>query len=134
MCFVWISEQTAIISLYRINWLVCTTDTECVYCAVRTGYLYKTVYTSSSKSQMRLTTIKPSLYFVMSLFLSNSRSHLAKPRRFPAEYNLRSAALSRTLVNQQHTLKQTLHSSSCSPLPSDLPFTPTAHTVSSHLQ
>ena len=38
--FVWIWEQTAIISLYSINWLVCITDTECVYCAVRTGYLY----------------------------------------------------------------------------------------------
>ena len=40
MCFVWIWEQTAIISLYSINWLVCITDTECVYCAVRTGSLY----------------------------------------------------------------------------------------------
>ena len=39
MCFVWISEQTAIISLYSINWLVCITETECVYCAVRTGSL-----------------------------------------------------------------------------------------------
>ena len=39
MCFVWISEQTAIISLYSINWLVCVTETECVYCAVRTGCL-----------------------------------------------------------------------------------------------
>ena len=39
MCFVWIWEQTAIISLYRINWLVCITKTECVYCAVRTGFL-----------------------------------------------------------------------------------------------
>ena len=39
MCFVWIWEQTAIISLYRINWLVCITETECVYCAVRTGFL-----------------------------------------------------------------------------------------------
>jgi hypothetical protein len=39
MCFVWISEQTAIISLYNINWLVFVTETECVYCAVRTGYL-----------------------------------------------------------------------------------------------
>jgi hypothetical protein len=36
---VWISEQTAIISLYSINWLVFITETECVYCAVRTGYL-----------------------------------------------------------------------------------------------
>jgi hypothetical protein len=39
MCFVWIWEQTAIISLYNLNWLVCITETECVYCAVRTGYL-----------------------------------------------------------------------------------------------
>jgi len=37
--FVWISEQTSTISLYIINWLVCITETECVYCAVRTGYL-----------------------------------------------------------------------------------------------
>ena len=36
MCFVWISEQTAIISLYNINWLVFVTETWCVYCAVRT--------------------------------------------------------------------------------------------------
>jgi hypothetical protein len=36
MCFVWISEQTAIISLYSINWLVCITEMESVYCAVRT--------------------------------------------------------------------------------------------------
>jgi hypothetical protein len=36
MCFVWISEQTAIISLYNINWLVFITETESVYCAVRT--------------------------------------------------------------------------------------------------
>jgi len=39
MCFVWISEQTAIISLYSINWLVCITETECVYCAVRTAHI-----------------------------------------------------------------------------------------------
>jgi len=39
MCFVWISEQTAIISLYNIKWLVFITETGCVYCAVRTGYL-----------------------------------------------------------------------------------------------
>jgi len=37
MCFVWIWEQTAVISLYSVNWLVCITETECVYCAVRTG-------------------------------------------------------------------------------------------------
>ena len=38
--FVCIWEQTAIISLYSINWLVCITETECVHCAVRTGSLY----------------------------------------------------------------------------------------------
>jgi hypothetical protein len=38
MCFVRISEQTAIISLYGINWLVFMTETESVYCAVRTEY------------------------------------------------------------------------------------------------
>ena len=30
MYFVWISEQTAIISLYSINWLVFMTDGECL--------------------------------------------------------------------------------------------------------
>jgi hypothetical protein len=30
MCFVWIWEQTAIISLYSINWLVFITKTECL--------------------------------------------------------------------------------------------------------
>jgi hypothetical protein len=43
MCFVWVSEQTAIISLYGINSLVFITETECVYCAVRTGCLYVAV-------------------------------------------------------------------------------------------
>ena len=30
MCFMWISEQTSIISLYNINWLVFITETECI--------------------------------------------------------------------------------------------------------
>jgi hypothetical protein len=38
MCFMWIWEQTAIISLYSINWLVFITETECVYCAVRSAH------------------------------------------------------------------------------------------------
>jgi hypothetical protein len=48
MCFVWISERTAIISLYNINWLVCVTETECVYCAVRTGSLSEGLVTGLS--------------------------------------------------------------------------------------
>jgi len=38
MCFVWIWEQTATISLYNIKWLVFITETECVYCAVRSTF------------------------------------------------------------------------------------------------
>jgi len=50
MCFVWISEQTAIISLYNINWLVFVTQTESVYCAVRTGCLTERQADSSLQS------------------------------------------------------------------------------------
>jgi len=39
MYFVWISEQTVVISVCSINGLVFITETECVYCAVRTGSL-----------------------------------------------------------------------------------------------
>jgi hypothetical protein len=48
-CFVWIWEQTAIISLYSINFSVFVTQAESVYCAVRTGSLNKAVCASSSK-------------------------------------------------------------------------------------
>ena len=50
MCLEWIWEQTAIISLYSINWLVCITETECVYCAVRTGSLYTASLTFSNST------------------------------------------------------------------------------------
>ena len=50
MCFVWIWEQTAIISLYNINWLVFITEKECVYCAVRTGSLYTASLTFSNST------------------------------------------------------------------------------------
>ena len=40
MCFVWIWEQTAIISLYNINWLLYITKSECVYCAYRAESFY----------------------------------------------------------------------------------------------
>jgi hypothetical protein len=39
MCFVWISEQTAIISLYSTDWVVVITEAGRVYSAVRSGYL-----------------------------------------------------------------------------------------------
>jgi hypothetical protein len=48
MCFVWISEQTAIISLHNINILGIIIDT--VYCAVRAEYLNIIQYSLSLKS------------------------------------------------------------------------------------
>ena len=39
MCFVWISEQPAIISLYSMDYLVFIIERERVYCAVRTEAL-----------------------------------------------------------------------------------------------
>ena len=50
MYFVWIWEQTVIISLYNINWQVFITETECVYCAVRTGSLYTASLTFSNST------------------------------------------------------------------------------------
>jgi len=50
MCFAWISEQTAIISLYSNNLLlVFITKAESVYCAFRTGSLTQTATVSSFK-------------------------------------------------------------------------------------
>ena len=43
MCFVLISERTAIIPLYSINWLIFITQMKSVYSAVRTGALNKAV-------------------------------------------------------------------------------------------
>jgi hypothetical protein len=40
MCFVWIWEQTAIIFLYTINWLVCITETECLLCGTDWVFIY----------------------------------------------------------------------------------------------
>jgi len=39
MCFVFISEQTAISTPCNINWLVFVTEMKSVYCAVQTGSL-----------------------------------------------------------------------------------------------
>jgi hypothetical protein len=57
LCFVWIWEQTAIISLYSINWLVFITETKCVYCVVRTEFLHVinfNIVFGSAKQKKRL--------------------------------------------------------------------------------
>ena len=51
-----ISEQTAIISLYNINWLVFITDTLCVYCAVRTGHL-NMIFTALNEPNTNINTL-----------------------------------------------------------------------------
>ena len=57
MCFVWISEQTAIISLYSINWLVFITETGCVYYAVRTGPLNIILFSNNWNSGLYQTVV-----------------------------------------------------------------------------
>jgi hypothetical protein len=49
MCSVWVSEQTAIICLHSVKWLVSVTETGYVHCAVRTGSLNRSYYISSVK-------------------------------------------------------------------------------------
>ena len=51
MCFVWISEQTAIISLYNRHLSVSITGAESIYCAVRTASLNQTDTVSSLKGE-----------------------------------------------------------------------------------
>ena len=67
LCFVWISEQTAIISLYSIDWLVFITETECVYCAVRTGYLNVNKINNNNCSYSRYT---PYFFFFLPVLVS----------------------------------------------------------------
>ena len=49
MCFVWISEQTSIISLYSIILSVFKTEAESVYCVVQNGSLNQTDTVSNLK-------------------------------------------------------------------------------------
>jgi len=44
VCFVWTSEQTAINSLYNINWLVCITQTVCLLCGTDWVFIYNSCY------------------------------------------------------------------------------------------
>jgi hypothetical protein len=49
MCFAWIAEQTAIISLYSIHLSVFVTEAESVYCTVQPGPLNHAGQASSLK-------------------------------------------------------------------------------------
>jgi len=70
MCFIWISEQTAIISLYSINRLAFITEAERVYCAVRTGYLNQSFVLEGLKFKEVLLRTPANIFFFSSFFLS----------------------------------------------------------------
>ena len=74
MCFVWISEQTAVISLYSINWLVCIKQKWSVYCAVRTEHVYRVQV--NLVLSMDLTYELSKLYFHSTLTAGNWLSSL----------------------------------------------------------
>jgi len=88
MCFVWISEQTTIISLYNINWLVFITETECVYCAVRTIYIYICVCVCVIQVNPKRTALfwavtQPVVVISYQRFGTTCRSHLQTTLMWP---------------------------------------------------
>jgi len=99
---VWMWEQTMIVSVYSIKWLVCITETESVYFAVRTGslnklevnlfsFLVRTVHIKLNERSANRTGLSPStaVYHSTSAPYSSSTccSYLtdkrAKPRNLP---------------------------------------------------
>ena len=76
MCFVWISEQTAIISLYNINWLGFITERECVYWAVRTQYLFNSCYFPSRKGLIVLVMRHKNAWIYSTLTLRRLMSYI----------------------------------------------------------
>jgi hypothetical protein len=72
MCFAWIWEQTAIISLCNINWLVFMTELEGVYCAVRSESSYKIDVNVSIES---VSPMRCALHCALAL-LSSSYRHI----------------------------------------------------------
>ena len=61
MCSEWIWEQTAIIYLPFIDWLVFITETECVYCAVRTETVSTVQIKFKTSSALRVACRRPCL-------------------------------------------------------------------------
>jgi hypothetical protein len=68
VCFVWIWEQTAIISLYSINWLLFITETECVYCTVRSALTVYLCILCGSQNKQRLFP-----YMVLNEFITQAK-------------------------------------------------------------
>jgi hypothetical protein len=77
MCFVWISEQTAIISLYNINWLVFVTDAICLLRGTDWGFIHKSVWSHPTGTQIPdLQPVPQSLHWIKHrLYISSSLSY-----------------------------------------------------------
>ena len=76
MCSVWVTQQTAIISLYNINWLVFITETESVYCAVRTGYL--TFWSLRTYIYICRTAALTSRHYILNIYSTNIHTEYFK--------------------------------------------------------
>jgi len=72
MCFVWIWEQTAIISLYSINWLGFITETEvCLLRGTDCVFIYIFLYIQPSEFQLSIY-VPPGLTFTNSALCPHS--------------------------------------------------------------
>ena len=104
MCFAWIWEQTAIISLCNINLPLFKTEAESVYCAVRNGSLNQTDTVSYFEpSTLTVVYNRPRLFLTMFYTSYNSTLHYSY-KRFPEAI---SRASLRWSVQQKLFLHQT---------------------------
>ena len=87
MCFAWISEQTAIISLYSFNLPVFKTEAESVYCAVRNGSLNQTDTGSYLKGY---TSVKLYFHLLVFLLVKQRDQQLCAAYIYRAEVQVRS--------------------------------------------
>jgi len=75
VCFVLFSQQTAIISLYSINWLVFITETECVFYAVRTEYIQYGLIFYTTRFNIQNSTFCPHCIYVFCMDLRTNNDY-----------------------------------------------------------
>ena len=89
MCFVWISEQTAIISLYNINWLVFITRRSVFTARYGLCFWLKEIASSSLSVSLSLSPLKVSLCLSLSWCLSASAdTHCPVGRLYCLQYSV----------------------------------------------
>ena len=97
-CYVWISEQTAIISLHSINWLVLITETQSVYCAVGLHldiYIYIYIYIFQVNLILSRAEVNHNAFLRIQSLL-----HVFQPRSSPAPYRMPSQCCYHSLWRQ----------------------------------